>query len=650
MDTEKIIEALQNCRKTGENTYQAFCPAHDDRKASLTITDAGDRILMYCHAGCSLQDILNKLGLEEKDLFKNVPNKTKLEAEYIYTDANSNPLYKVMRFEPKNFVQAKYDKGNWIFKMTGVDYVLYNLPNIVKSDIVYFVEGEKDADNLNKIGLVSTTTVGGASAFKKRANEYVKALKDKIVYILPDNDKPGYKYAEDIKDALTGVAKEIKILKLSNSIRNLKEKADISDVLKEYGKEKTLEILQELINNYKEYIHIGDNSKLTLETFQDILQNLDIKIKYNELKDEIAIYNYPKELSPSNILNTFPIYITDYINKIGIKCTTQKVQNFISVLADMNSYNPVKEFLNSVVWDKKDRLSELYNIMGLSNENYKKYVYKWLLQCMALLNNNLILNYSADGVLVLQGKQGIGKTSFFRKLSINEEFFTEGVSLNTENKDDLINCTSSWICELGELDYTLKKNQSLLKGIITRSVDKIRYPFAKNVTTKSRKTSFCGTVNESRFIRDLTGSRRFWIIELDENYSNKKIQELSREWILQLWKQIEYIWENSDKKTCYRLSPNEIQQLETDNKKYNLLCIGEQEIEDSLDFSIPKNKYKHFTVTEIKEYLGLKNIDSGRLGRTLKVLSEKYPEYITPGRKGNSKIYNIPLKENSSVK
>ena len=130
--------------------------------------------------------------------------------------------------------------------MTGVRYVLYNLPNVVKSEEIYFVEGEKDADNLNKMGLVATTTVSGAASYSKRADEYAKSLKDKIVYIIPDNDKSGYKYADSIKKSLNNIAKEVKILRIVEEIKDFKEKGDISDVIMQYGKEKTLEILENL--------------------------------------------------------------------------------------------------------------------------------------------------------------------------------------------------------------------------------------------------------------------------------------------------------------------------------------------------------------------------------------------------------------------
>lgn len=290
MHLNEIVNKFQGAKLIGDNSYQVKCPAHKDEKASLTITEEDNKILMYCHAGCSTQDILSSVGLTEKDLFNNPPasQKPQVVAEYIYKDKNSNPLFKVMRFEPKNFVQARYENGNWIFKMTGVNYVLYNLPNVVKSEIVYFVEGEKDADNLNSLGLVATTTAGGASGFKKKAAEYAENLKDKIVYIIPDNDKPGMKYAEDVQEALKGIAKESKILKLSNVVKDLKEKGDISDVLKQYGKEKTIKILEQLQNDEINEIEttMTRESVISSDTFEKLYQ-----YEINDIQKFFELYN-----------------------------------------------------------------------------------------------------------------------------------------------------------------------------------------------------------------------------------------------------------------------------------------------------------------------------------------------------------------------
>lgn len=278
---------------------------HKDDKASLTITEEDNKILMHCHAGCDTSVILAAVGLTEKDLFNNKDEKPRVVAEYIYKDENNNPLYKVMRFEPKSFVQARYNNGNWIFKMTGVRYVPYNLSKIIKSDVVYFVEGEKDADNLNSIGLVSTTTVGGAASYKKKSNEYSQYFKGKIIYIIPDNDKAGYSYAEDIKNSLNNIAKEVKILKLSDEIKDLKEKSDISDVLMKYGKDKTLEIIKNLIkgqnkdvfteknqdSEYFENIEISKNTVFTEELMEDLYKfEIEDMKRFYEFYSKVKIY------------------------------------------------------------------------------------------------------------------------------------------------------------------------------------------------------------------------------------------------------------------------------------------------------------------------------------------------------------------------
>lgn len=168
---QKILENVESYRQTGQNTYMAKCPCHKDDKPSLSITLENDKILIHDFAGCDTNLILKKLGLSTKDLFLKDTKETKtkiVEAEYIYLDENEKKLYKAIRYKGKKFRQAKYYNGEWIYTMQDVKYVLYNLPNIIKSDIIYFVEGEKDADNLNKLGLTATTTIGRCILFQKK--------------------------------------------------------------------------------------------------------------------------------------------------------------------------------------------------------------------------------------------------------------------------------------------------------------------------------------------------------------------------------------------------------------------------------------------------------------------------------------------------
>ena len=141
---------------------------------------------------------------------------------------------------------------------------------------------------------------------------------------------------------------------------------------------------------------------------------------------------------------------------------------------------------------------------------------------------------SAAGVLVLQGEQGIGKTMLFSKLAVYREWFADGQSIDMSNKDNIIDATSRWITELGELDSTLKHEQSALKGFLTSNIDTYRMPYAKASTTMPRRTSFCGTVNPQEFLNDETGSRRFWVVNVD-NINLKGVLALNEDWAKQLW-------------------------------------------------------------------------------------------------------------------
>src|SRR5580693_8283826 len=154
------------------NGYQVRCPAHDDGKPSLSVSESSKtgNILLKCQAGCTTEEIVGSLGLKMKDLFKTTAKKTftpkyktmarpesrekpTIEKTYSYTDALGRELYQAVRLKPKSFRQRhRGPDGKWIWNMEGVERVLYNLPTVRKAQTVWIVEGEKDADNLAEHG------------------------------------------------------------------------------------------------------------------------------------------------------------------------------------------------------------------------------------------------------------------------------------------------------------------------------------------------------------------------------------------------------------------------------------------------------------------------------------------------------------------
>ena len=140
---DRVLKLLKNVKKT-PNGYSAQCPSHDDHKNSLDIARGENgNTLINCKAGCTAIDICKKLGIKASDLFP-VPTKPRIVATYNYTDESGVLLFQKLRFEPKDFRVRVPSGTDWSYKLNGTRRVLYNLPEVISSPIVFIVEGEKD--------------------------------------------------------------------------------------------------------------------------------------------------------------------------------------------------------------------------------------------------------------------------------------------------------------------------------------------------------------------------------------------------------------------------------------------------------------------------------------------------------------------------
>jgi len=129
-----------------------------------------------------------------------------MSAVYDYIDDQGEVRYQVRRFEPKTFRQCRPDgKGGWLFNMDGVEALPYNLHHIITNPDapIFIVEGEKAAQRLTKLGLVATTSHGGAKKWQPVLNQYFVG---RNVVVLADNDDAGREHADIVIGNLFGVA------------------------------------------------------------------------------------------------------------------------------------------------------------------------------------------------------------------------------------------------------------------------------------------------------------------------------------------------------------------------------------------------------------------------------------------------------------
>lgn len=245
----RLLAKLDGVRPAGHQ-WMALCPAHEDRRASLTVRTGPDgRALVYCHAGCTIDAIIDRLGLEYGDLF-DTPRSKGYEPEraYDYLDRNRNLLFQVTRFFPKDFRQRTPKlEGGWHPGLNGSPRVLYRLPEVLdaasQGRVIFVVEGEKDADALVEMGFIATTCSGGAG---KWIEDYIPSLAGAHLVILPDNDDIGKAHACQIAQYQYPTAKSVRIIELPG----LPLKGDVSDWLEGGG---TASLLKDLVRTTPRY-------------------------------------------------------------------------------------------------------------------------------------------------------------------------------------------------------------------------------------------------------------------------------------------------------------------------------------------------------------------------------------------------------------
>jgi 5S rRNA maturation endonuclease (ribonuclease M5) len=244
----------------GVTSVKFKCPIHGDKKASGTASLGKDgRVLITCHVGCRIEDILEAWGFSMRDLFpedRQPEPKQKyspIVSTYPYTNKEGILFYEKVRRADKSFTQRRKDSsGGWIYNRQGIPPVLYNLPEVSKSEIVVICEGEKDADALMATGFTATTGENGAGKGKWKP-EYTDQLTGKHVLILGDNDTVGRDYQAEIANALHGKAATVKVLDLAKIWPEIPEHGDISDYIEAMGLEEALSKLADLIHDTPEW-------------------------------------------------------------------------------------------------------------------------------------------------------------------------------------------------------------------------------------------------------------------------------------------------------------------------------------------------------------------------------------------------------------
>jgi predicted P-loop ATPase len=188
------------------------------------------------------------------------------------------------------------------------------------------------------------------------------------------------------------------------------------------------------------------------------------------------------------------------------------IDEALMLIADHHKFHVVKDYLGSLVWDGQDRIAGAFkNYLGaVMPEPYLSEVSrKFFLGCVKRIYEP---GCKFDYVVVLEGRQGLGKSTFASILA-SEAWFLDGLP-NFQDKDAALNLIGAWICELGELATLYKSANEATKAFITRRTDRVRPPYGQRRVEFPRSTVFMGTTNQHVYFTDSTGNRRFWPVKV----------------------------------------------------------------------------------------------------------------------------------------
>lgn len=291
---------------------------------------------------------------------------------------------------------------------------------------------------------------------------------------------------------------------------------------------------------------------VTTQDYFEALTEAGYKFALNDLDDTVEVNGVRlDDITRSDILN--------HLRDRGLKSAAW-AEDAINSLAGQNRYHPVRDFLNSLRWDRQDHIAALAWHLQSDDEAWVVSVLqRWLVGAVGKA-----LDRRQNFMLVLSGPQNIGKSYFARWLNPLGDRYHVEAPIRPDDKDDRLRLVRNLTWEVGELGATTRRaDVEALKSFVTLRDVTVRKPYGRHDIEKPALASFIGTINPtgSGFLADTTGNRRFVIIEL---------QKIFREYSglvdpAQVWAQAAHLFKSGE---VAELSPEEAATRDAKNEQY----------------------------------------------------------------------------------
>ena len=281
-----------------------------------------------------------------------------------------------------------------------------------------------------------------------------------------------------------------------------------------------------------------EDSPRLLREYQRIQQAFGDRLRFNDLLQEIELDG--QYIDPATA--KLELVVTHRQNLKGCR---EDVSDCLVKIAQENSYSPVVEYLEQVSEKYPDDQALLDDVaarhLGTDDPVHQVLVKRFLIAAVARAYKP---GCKHDCALILQGPQGYGKSTFFKILA-SEPWFDDSLG-SASDKDEKLKLHRSWMVEWAELETIFRRRDvSQVKAFMSSAIDILRPPFGRSIQTLKRSSVIVGTTNQTQFLADTTGNRRFWVVPIKHPLDLAKLKaDRDRIWAaaVTLYKQNEQWW------------------------------------------------------------------------------------------------------------
>ena len=354
-----------------------------------------------------------------------------------------------------------------------------------------------------------------------------------------------------------------------------------------------------IATNDKERDTVPDIIKNDKGSTKKILTNLKEMLLFEEMMDGIGFNEFTQEVTTQGepIDDSFISQLRYSIDsKYYITFNPADVLAIVEIIArERNSYHPIKQIVEHKPWDNVKRAETIFiDYLGAEDNSYTRAVArKWLAGAIARVYEPGI---KMEIVPVLQGKQGIGKSTLASKLG--GDYFVDTLSSLGNTKDDYQLLIGSFIVELGELTGMSNTGVDKVKSFISARFDKIRLPYTTMPKKYFRTCVFIGTTNEGQFLSDMTGNRRFFPIELNQK-APQDVFKLDETTVQQIWAEAYHTYKQGEK--LYLDDELDLALAEKYREKASEESLFLMNIQEYLDMKVPKD-WDNLRVSDKRKY------------------------------------------------